>query len=107
MRKSILFALVAIGGVAGLLAAAQDGWSVRAVMIGVGCVAGAALGGAIGRLAGGAGMRRPEALDGSFGMGSGPEDRDRNYWRDGGHPPFMRPTRSEPDRHMLDPDRVD
>ena len=107
MRKLIFFACIAVGGLAGLLVAAQDSWSVRAVMIGIGCVAGAAIGGAIGRVARGAGVRGPEALDASFGMGSGPEDRDRNYWRDGGHPPFMRPTRSEPDRHVLDPDRVD
>jgi hypothetical protein len=105
MRKSILFACIAIGGLAGLLVAAYDAWSVRAVMISIGCVAGAAIGG--GRIATGAGVRRPEAHDASFGMGSGPDDRDRNYWRDGGHPPFMRPSRSEPDRHMLDPDRVD
>lgn len=107
MRKSILFVCIAIGGVAGLLVAAQDAWSVRAVMISIGCVAGAAIGGAFGRVARGTVVRRPEALDASFGMGNGPEDLDRNYWRDGGHLPFMRPTRSEPDRHMLDPDRVD
>ncbi|MBN9206332.1 hypothetical protein [Methylibium petroleiphilum] len=107
MRTLIFFVCIAIGGVAGLLVAAQDAWSVRAVMVSIGCVAGAAIGGAIGRVGKRARVRRPEALDASFGMGSGPEDRDRNYWRDGGHPPFMRPTRSELDRHMLDPDRVD
>lgn len=107
MRKSILFACIAIGGMAGLLVAAYDTWSVRAVMMSIGCVAGAAIGGAIGRLRTGVGARRHEALDATFGMGSGPDDRERNYWRDGGHPPFMRPSRSEPDRHMLDPDRAD
>lgn len=107
MRKSILFACIAIGGLVGLLVAVHDAWSVRAVMISIGCVAGAAIGGAIGRVARGERARGPEALDASFGMGSGPDDRDQNYWRDRGHPPFMRPTRSEPDRHMLDPDRVD
>jgi hypothetical protein len=110
MRKSILFACVAIGGLAGLFVAAHDAWAVRIVMISIGCVAGAAIGGGIGRIgriANGARVRHPEVVDTTFGMGSGPGDRDRNYWRDGGHPPFMRPTRSEPDRHMLDPDRID
>jgi hypothetical protein len=107
MRRFILFACIAIGAVAGLLVAAQESWGVQAVMASIGCVAGAAIGGAIGRIARNAGTRRVVVFDPAFGMGTAPDDRDRNYWRDKGHPPFMHPPRSEPDRHMLDPDRID
>lgn len=107
MRKSILFFCIAAGGLAGLLAAAQEHWSVQAVMVSMGGVAGAAIGGAIGRMTRRTGARRPVALDAALGMGTATDDRDRNYWRDKGHPPFMQPPRSEPDRHMLDPDRLD
>ncbi len=104
MRKLVFLACIAIGGLAGLLVAAHDAWSVRAVMISIGCVAGAAIGGAIARRAG---VRRQKVPEVPFGMGSGPDARDLNYWRDEGHPPFMRPSRSEPDQHMFDPERVD
>lgn len=107
MRKLVFFACIAIGGLAGLLVAANDAWSVRAVMISIGCVAGSAIGGAIGRIARRAGVRLQKVPEVPFGMGNGPDARDLNYWRDEGHPPFMRPSRSEPDRHMFDPDRFD
>lgn len=29
-----------------------------------------------------------------------------NYWRDQGHPPFMKPSHAEPDQHMFDPERL-
>jgi len=107
MRKSILFVCIAIGALAGLLVAAEETWGVQAVMVSIGCVAGAAIGGAMGRIARRTEIRRPVVVDAAFGMGTAPDDRDRNYWRDKGYPPFMHPPRSEPDRHMLDPDRID
>lgn len=30
----------------------------------------------------------------------------RNYWRDRGHPPYMKPSDGDPDKHVFDPDRL-
>jgi len=41
------------------------------------------------------------------GMGTSPKDLAANFWRDKGHPPFMKPTEAKPDSHMFDPDKLD
>jgi membrane protein implicated in regulation of membrane protease activity len=106
MRKAIFFGFIAAGAAAGLLAALNDDWGLRLVMMAIGAVVGAAIGGAATRVGKRPPIRVPAGLDQSYGQGTSAEDRDRNYWRDQGHPPFMKPPSAEPDRHMFNPDRI-
>lgn len=107
MRKALFLTLVAAGAGAGLIAAMHGDWGLRVVMMTIGAVIGAAIGGAVTRVGKRSKILGPAGLDESYGQGTSAEDRDRNYWRDKGHPPFISPPRGEPDRHMFDPDRVD
>ncbi len=107
MRKAVLLIFVVAGAGAGLIAAMDGDWGLRVVMMTIGAVVGAAIGGAVTRLGKRSTPLRPVGLDESYGQGTSAEDRDRNYWRDKGHPPFMKPPRGEPDRHLFDPDRLD
>lgn len=107
MRKGVFFIFVVVGAAVGLISALTDVWGVRAVMMTIGAVVGAAIGGPLTRFGARSKPREPAGLDESHGQGTSAEDRDRNYWRDKGYPPFMKPPSAEPDRHMYDPDRLD
>lgn len=108
MRRTIFIIFVLLGAAVGMLATLNDGWGLKGVMIAIGAVAGAVFGGVLTKIGTRSVTRDPSlALDAAYGQGTASEDRDRNYWRDKGHPPFMRPSNSEPDRHMFDPDRLD
>lgn len=106
MRKTVFFGFIAVGTVAGLIVALNGDWGIRLVMMAIGAVIGAAIGGAVTRVGKRPPVRVPPCFDQSYGQGTSAEDRDRNYWRDKGHPPFMKPPSAEPDRHMFDPDRL-
>ena len=106
MRKAIFFGFIAVGAAAGLIAAFNGDWGLRLVMMAIGAVIGAAIGGAVTRVGKRPPIRVPSDLEQSYGQGTSAEDRDRNYWRDRGHPPFMKPPSGVPDRHMFDPDRL-
>ena len=107
VRKALFLIFVAAGAGAGLIAAMDGDWGLRVVMMTIGAVVGAAIGGAMTRVGKRPTTWRPVGLDEPYGQGASAEDRDRNYWRDKGHPPFMKPPSAEPDRHMFDPDRLD
>jgi hypothetical protein len=104
MRKLIFVAFIFVGTSVGLLAAAQDDWTTRIVMAAIGALFGAAVGGAVafaGRRAASQ-LPRDEPMP---GMGMSTADLAANYWRDKGHPPFMKPP-AVPDKQMFDPDRL-
>ena len=90
MRKLIFIGIVAVGALVGLLAAANDDWATRTVLGAVGALFGAAIGGALTRLG-----RSKKDLSWQSepipGMGVTSEDLAANFWRDKGHPPFMKP----------------
>jgi hypothetical protein len=77
-------------------------------MMGVGALFGAPIGGALASI-GRKGRQPPECGRESAYPGWAPRRRTiaANYWRDKGHPPFMKPSEAEPDKHMFDPDRLD
>lgn len=106
MRKLIFMGFIVLGALIGLLSAANSDWGTRLVMMGVGALFGAPVGGALACI----GRKGRQSLDWDEnllpGMGTTPEDLAANYWRDKGHPPFMKPSEAEPDRHMFDPDRL-
>ena len=107
MRKLIFMVFIALGALIGLIAAANTDWGTRLVMIGVGALFGAPIGGALASI----GRKGRQPLEWGEnplpGMGTTPKDIAANYWRDKGHPPFMKPSEAEPDKHMFDPDRLD
>lgn len=94
MRKPIFFGFIALGGLVGLFSAAMDDWGTRVVMIGVGMLFGTAIGGALTRIDGRRQnwKKKPDPIP---GMGVTSEDLAANYWRDKGHPPFMKPPEND------------
>ena len=106
MRKLIFIVFIALGTLIGLIAAANTDWGTRLVMMGVGALFGAPIGGALASI----GRKGRQPLEWGEnplpGMGTTPKDLAANYWRDKGHPPFMKPSEGEPDKHMFDPDRL-
>jgi hypothetical protein len=109
MRKAVFIFFLALGIAAGAMATRGDDWGLSAVMMGVGALFGAAIGGglaSIGKPQRRLGFRTEEEIDPIPGMGTSSRDLAANYWRDRGSPPFTRMPDAEPDRHMLDPDKV-
>ena len=106
MRKLIFMVFIALGALIGLIAAANTDWGTRLVMMGVGALFGAPIGWALANI--GKKGRPPLEWEGNPlpGMGTTPKDLAANYWRDKGHPPFMKSSEAEPDKHMFDPDRL-
>lgn len=107
MRKFIFLFFIAFGATVGMLAALHDDWSVKVVMMTIGAVVGTVLGGVVTGIGRRSSSLQIRETDDAFGQGTSAKDRDRNYWRDKGHPPFMKPSNAVPDDHMLDPDRQD
>lgn len=91
MRKLIFIVFVAAGMALALLFGIRADWGTRLVLMFFGAIAGAAVGGAVS----GIGKRRRSRLlaevDVLRGLGNTPEDLMDNYWRDEGHPQFMKP----------------
>jgi hypothetical protein len=105
VRKLIFLVIVALGASVGLLSAANDdGWT-QAVMAAGGALFAAPIGAVLTRRRKPTGAApfpdRPIETSGS----TSPRALASNYWRDKGHPPLMKPSEAEPDRHMFDPDR--
>ena len=96
MRNLIFIGIIAVGALVGLLCGASDDWATRTVLSAIGALFGAAIGGAVTRLG-----RSKETLrwecDPIPGMGVTSEDLAANFWRDKGHPPFMKPPESDSD----------
>ena len=92
MRKLVFAAIVALSALVGLLSAVNDDWSTRIVAMAVSSLFGVAIGGAVTRL-GGSKKALSWRRNPIPGMGTSSEDLAANYWRDKGHPPFMKPPK--------------
>ena len=105
MRKLILIGFIVFGALVGLLSASKEDWPTRVVMMAVGVLFALPIGEVIARIGK---KSRPLEWDEQPlpGNGTSPRDLAANYWRDKGHPPFMKPSESEPDKHMFDPDKL-
>ena len=90
MRKLIFIGLIVAGSAVGLLSTLGDGWGLRLLMMCVGALVGTAGGGALSRIGLG-GSPVPRRDDTLRGLGTTPEDLVDNFWRDEGHPQFMKP----------------
>lgn len=106
MRKLVFISFIGVGVAIGLFSALHDDLSVKVVMMTIGGVVGTVLGGAfasIGRRVRARGRTEPDDEFDATPL----DELDRNYWRDKGHPPFMKPPNAELGCHMFDPGRQD
>lgn len=78
MRKVALFVGLVLGAGVGLLTSLTDGIGLKIVMMSIGALAGAAIGGALSKI-GRRGQLSATAED-IPGLGFSPEDRMRRYW---------------------------
>jgi len=108
MRKAIFLFFLLLGIGAGYLSARNDDWGLRIGMMAVGAMFGGAIGGGLSQI----GKRQPrrpllteEEIEPIPGMGTSGRDLAANYWRDEGHPQFMKPPRPEHGNHMFDADK--
>ena len=94
MRKLIFIGFVVMGALVGLLSAAKADWGTRLVMMGVGALFGAPIGGALAGI-GRKGRQHVEWDENPLpGNGTSSRDLAANYWRDEAHPPFEKPGES-------------
>lgn len=104
MRKAIFIGFVVLGAAAGMVAALDEGWGLKAVFACVGGVVGASVGGALS----GVGRRqgRPRAHDEDRGgLRTVQDQQEANYWLDRGRPtaaPGL-PHADDTDSHSLEP----
>jgi hypothetical protein len=99
MRLVLVAAVVALGAMIGVIAAAGDDTSTKVTMAFVGVLFALPVAALLARRRKGA---EPIDTPGS----TSPRSLSANYWRDRGHPPFMKPSDGDPDKHMFDPDRL-
>ena len=90
MRKLISIGFIVAGSAVGLLSTLGDGWGLKLFLMCLGALVGGAAGGALSRI--GRGGRPMHPRDDTLrGLGTTSEDLMNNYWRDEGHPQFMKP----------------
>ncbi|MBA4282369.1 MAG: hypothetical protein C0437_23750 [Ralstonia sp.] len=106
VRHAVLIGFVAVGAVVGMVVTLVDGWGLRIVMMTIGAIAGAAIGGAVSRIV--AGGRKPPNVEGDVAPGQDPTGDDllENYWRDKGRPQLTSALEPEHGRHQFDPDKL-
>lgn len=109
MRKPIFLFFLLLGIGIGLLSAWNDDWGLRIVMMAVGALFGGAIGGGLSQIGkrrnGFRHWRTEEEKEPIPGMGVSGQDLAANYWRDEGHPQFMKPPHPEHGTRMLDADK--
>jgi hypothetical protein len=106
MRKLIFIGFILLGTLIGLVTVVKSDWETRLVMMAVGALVGTAIGGGLTRMGSKRLPRGSSWLDQPHGQGMPEDELVRNYWRDRGHTPFMKPPEAVPDKHMFDPDRL-
>ncbi len=101
MRKLIFVGFTTVGALIGWLSVTDSDWGTRLVMMGVGVLFAAHIGGALagigktGRSLGWGESKLPSD-------GTSSKDIAANYWRDEGHSPFAKSGASEGEMHRWD-----
>jgi hypothetical protein len=106
MRWTIFIGLVCLGGLFGLAAALGDDTSTKVGMAFLGALFATPVAAIVARRRGSTVQVGETAQSIEHGGSTSPSALARNYWRDRGHPPNMKPSESDPDKHMFDPDRL-
>lgn len=106
MRKIVFLGFIVAGAAAGLIAALPDEWGLRIVMMTIGAIAGAAIGGAVSRIVAGGSAAPDVGRDVLPGLGTTGDDLVETYWRDKGRPQLTSALEPEHGRHQFDPDRL-
>lgn len=94
MRKLVVIGFVTAGAAIGLLSSLGETWAVIVFMMGLGGLVGAIAGATLSRIGQG-GRSTPRRDDTLRGLGTTSEDIMDNYWRDEGHPQFMKPPSAD------------
>ena len=94
MRKLVVIGFVKAGAAIGLLSSLGETWALKVFMSGLGGLVGAIAGVALSRIGQG-GHPTPRRDDALRGLGTTSEDLMDNYWRDEGHPQFMKPPSAD------------
>ena len=94
MRKLVVIGFVMAGAAIGLLSSLGETWALKVFMSGLGGLVGAIAGVALSRIGQG-GHPTPRRDDALRGLGTTSEDIMDNYWRDEGHPQFMKPPSAD------------
>ncbi|WP_068635460.1 hypothetical protein [Thauera butanivorans] len=89
MRKLVVIGFVIAGAAIGLLSSLGETLALKVFMMGLGALIGAIAGAAPSRI--GRGRPTPRRDDALRGLGTSSQDLMENYWRDEGHPQFMKP----------------
>lgn len=111
MRKAVFLLVILLGIGVGFLAAFDEGWGVRIVLMIIGAAVGAVFGAAVSQI--GRRIRRDltpilseeELRPIPGGLGLKGRDVLANYWRDEGHLPHMKPPKPELGDRMFDADK--
>ena len=106
MRKIIFIFFILTGATVGVFSAWDGDWGLRVVMMTFGAVVGSAIGGGLARIGRKTKLTRKEG-NVIPGLGTTTEDLAANFWRDKGHPPFMKPPKGEHGRRLFDPQNLD
>ena len=94
MRKLVVIGFVIAGLAIGLLSALGETWAVKVFMMVLGGLIGGTAGAALSRI-GQRGRTTPRRDDALRGLGTTSEDIMDTYWRDEGHPQFMKPPSAD------------
>lgn len=106
MRWTLFIGVVCLGALFGVGATLGDDTSTNVGMAVVGALFATPVAAVVARRRG-ATLHVDESGQSSEHAGSSsPSALARNYWRDRGHPPYMKASDSDPDKHMFDPDRL-
>ena len=101
MRKLIFIGFIGLGALIGCISVMNSDWGTRLVMMGVGALFMAPVGGALAGI--GKKRRSLEWSDSRLPSdGTSSKDMAGNYWRDEGHSPFAKPGTSEGEMHRWD-----
>ncbi len=95
MRMLAFLVLVLAGALAGWAIWQDEALATRLVLAAVSPLVGAAVGGALLKIGRGQ-VSRSLTANPIPGSGVTSEDLAANYWRDKGHPPFMKPPEGDP-----------
>lgn len=106
VRTAIFIVFIAVGAAVGLASTIADDWALRIVMMTIGAIAGAAIGGATAGIAASGRKRQIREGDAAPDLSMTPDDSVENYWRDKGRPQLTSALEPEHGRHQFDPDKL-